>query len=152
MTVQTTIQAPAERVWQALTGEIARWWPRDFYTGEAPLGFVLEPSLGGHMKEDWGAGDGLVWGVVTGLRRAGFLQLSGELTRPFGGPARTITTIRLEETEGATTVTLTDSIFGDVATKTAAAMEDGWRLLLDGTLRPFVETGAQPERPATVRD
>lgn len=152
VTVATTIHAPATRVWRALTDETARWWPRDFYTGAEPRAFVLEPALGGHMKEDWGDGQGLVWAVVTGVRHASFLQLSGELTRPFGGPARTITTIRLAEEDGATTVTLTDTVFGSVTAESAAAMEAGWRALLDGSLRPYVETGARPERPPTVVD
>ena len=150
VTVEVTIDASPERVWHALTVDVVRWWPKDFYTGESPRGFQIEPRLGGTMAEDWGGGQGLIWATVTGVRTNELLQLSGELTRQFGGPARTITIIRLEETDGATRVTLNDSLFGSLGAQTPASMESGWKLLLVETLKPFVESGAQPELPPTL--
>ena len=33
LTVEIRIAAPPEAVWQALTDDLAQWWPRSFYCG-----------------------------------------------------------------------------------------------------------------------
>ena len=139
--VEVKIEAPAGRVWEALTADVRHWWPRDFYAGENPVKFVIEPKLGGHMFEDWGDGQGLVWATVTGVRHGALLQLSGELSKDFGGPARTLTAITLKEEGGTTTVALSETVFGRVSEKTAGSMDEGWKHLIGGCMKPFVETG-----------
>jgi len=139
VTVEVEIEASPEVVWRALTEEIGEWWPRDFCVGDLER-FVLEPKLGGRMYEDWGGGAGLIWAVVTGLRQGELLQLSGELSKDFGGPARNITTIKLRAEGDGTHVTLGDSVYGSVSAKTGTDLDAGWRHLFAGCLKPFVES------------
>jgi uncharacterized protein YndB with AHSA1/START domain len=50
-----TIAAGPERVWRALTGEIARWWgPEYLRDAERTRGMVIEPQVGGRLMESWG--------------------------------------------------------------------------------------------------
>jgi len=48
------IAANPERVWQALTGEISRWWTPPYLrdAGRAS-GLVMEPRVGGRLMEPW---------------------------------------------------------------------------------------------------
>ena len=49
-----TIAASPERVWQALTGEIARWWTLPYLRdAERAKGLMLEPHVGGRLMEPW---------------------------------------------------------------------------------------------------
>jgi len=137
--VEVEIDAPAEKVWEGLTGDVTGWWPRDFYAGAEATSFAIEPVLGGRMYEDWGDGQGLIWAMVTGVSRGKMLQLSGELTKDFGGPSRNIMKIELSEDGGTTKLRLTDCIFGRVAEKGAESMDSGWAYLMGDCLKPFVE-------------
>lgn len=145
VTVEVTIRAPREKVWSALTDGIGRWWPKDFYVGKSPKGFVLEPRPGGRLYEDWGDGAGVLWGQVVTFDPPGTLDVAGQLFPAFGGPATTLSRWALTAEGGATRVTLTDSVFGRVNEKTAVSLEEGWRVLL-GALEAFVEPAAAPAK------
>ena len=150
-TVEVKIDAPPERVWEALVEETRFWWHRDYYNAPEPRGLVIEPTPGGRMYEDWGDGQGLLWGHVTVVRAREELTTSGELSAEFGGPARQITRIRLTPGDGATLVTLEDCIYGRASEQTRASLESGWKFLFEQCLKPYVERGDRPEIPASVR-
>ncbi len=137
--VEIEIEASADKVWEGLTGDVTSWWPRDFYAGPEAIGFSIEDKLGGRMYEDWGDGQGQIWAMVTGMHRGKMIQLSGELTKDFGGPSRNIMKIELSEDGGTTKLRLTDCVFGCVADKGAESMDSGWAFLMGGCLKPFVE-------------
>ena len=145
-----TIEAPPRRVWDAIVSETSAWGPRDFYNHAEPRAFVIEPVVGGRMYEDWGNGDGMQWATVIGLKKGERLQLSGELSADFGGPARSTQTFVLAPDGDGTRVELTDVLFGRVSDGTAGCLEQGWRSLLEGALKPWIEEERHPERPATV--
>ncbi len=65
--IELMINAPQQRVWDALVNDARHWWPASFYTSERTKRFVLEPRLGGRMFEDFGSGEGLVWFTVNGI-------------------------------------------------------------------------------------
>ena len=57
MNVEYTIliEARPERVWQALTSDIASWWkPAYLRDAERTRGMVIEPQVGGRLMEAWG--------------------------------------------------------------------------------------------------
>jgi uncharacterized protein YndB with AHSA1/START domain len=137
--LEIEIEASIEEVWAGLTGDVTSWWPRDFYAGSEAISFSIEDRLGGRMYEDWGDGQGLIWAMVTGLRRGKMIQLSGELTQDFGGPSRNIMKIELSQDGAATKLRLSDCVFGRVADKGAESMESGWAFLMGDCLKPFVE-------------
>lgn len=139
--LEVRIAATRQRVWRALVEETSSWWHRDFYTGAEPLGFHLEPRLGGRMWEDWGDGQGLVWGTVIGLRREEFLQLTGLLDASFGGPAGLISVWRLTDDGDHTVVRFEETSWGAAGEATRASLDVGWRFLLERCLKCWIETG-----------
>jgi len=137
--VEVSIDAPRQSVWQALVDHTNAWWHSDYYTAPNPLGFHIEPKLGGMMFEDWGAGAGQVWGQVMGLRPGEYLQVMGDSSRDWGGPSRNIMTWRLSEAAGKTKLRFENSIFGKVDDATAASLDQGWQQLFGECLKPYVE-------------
>ena len=150
LAVEVTVDSPAEAVWRALLEDTSSWWHKDFYIGATPRRFVIEESLGGQMYEDWGDGQGLVWARVIGLQRCALLQLSGESDSDCGGPNRNIMKFTLEEEEGRTRLRLVNTIYGHIDEAGSKSLESGWKLLLEDCLKPWVESGTQPELPATL--
>ncbi len=145
-TLEIEIAAPPPRVWKALTDQIGAWWHPGFFSRKGALAFVVEPRVGGRVYEDWGDGQGLVWYTVVGLVGNELLQLMGDLDAKNGGPARLHTAFRLRAEGKGTVIRLEEQAFGRVDEKTCTSLEKGWRILLDGCLRVFVETGRPPPR------
>ena len=146
--VEIEVAAPRERVWQAFVGETAAWWHPGFNTRPEGVTFTIEPVLGGRMFEDWGSGDGQVWGIVNGLEGGRFLQIVGDTDKAWGGPHRAIMSWHFEDSGEGTQVRLEHSMFGTVSDETRASMTEGWQFLIGEAFKPFVETGARPDLPA----
>ena len=137
--VEVPIEAPREQVFEAFVDRIAEWWHKDFYTRPGAGAFRIERKVGGLMFEDWGAGEGQVWGTVIGLKAPEYVQFVGDTDKNWGGPSRGIMTINLEEEGGTTLLRFEHSNFGHIQEKTHASLEEGWVLLLRDCLKPFVE-------------
>lgn len=58
------IHASLERVFQTITEESASWFPHS-YGGDRTRRIVVEPKVGGLHYEDWGDGNGHLYGHVT---------------------------------------------------------------------------------------
>jgi len=138
--LEIRIEAPPERVWQALVEEIGRWWPQDFYAGPAKS-FRLEAELGGRMYEDWGNGAGATWYQVTEIHPGRSLGLSGTMPAAFGGPALSLLRLVLRPDGEATVLELTDSEFRKPSEKAHASLDEGWRLLFEQAFKQYVEGG-----------
>jgi uncharacterized protein YndB with AHSA1/START domain len=136
------IAAPAAKVWKALVGDATGWWHRAFMTSPRTVSFTIEPKLGGRVFEDYGGGDGLVWGTVIGLTTNQLLMTVGDTSPEWGGPNRSFMTWRLSEADGVTTVRFTQSLFGRVDAAVVGSLENGWRFLFEECLKRFVETGS----------
>jgi len=139
--LEIRIAARSERVWQALVEEIGRWWPRDFYAGPDPRGFLLEPRLGGRMYEDWGNGAGAIWYLVTEIDPPRALGLTGQMPAAFGGPATSLLRLVLRPEGESTVLELTDSEFRRPTEKAHASLEEGWRELFEKAFKTYVEGG-----------
>ncbi len=146
--LEVRIAATPERVWRALVEEASSWWHRDFYTGANPQGFHIEPRLGGRMWEDWGDGQGLVWGTVIGVRHREFLQVSGLLDASFGGPAGLIHTWRLAADGDATTLRFEETTYGATSMATLRSLDVGWKFMMERCLKGWIETGNRCTDPA----
>jgi len=57
-------RCPPERLFSALTGDTLAWFPHT-YGEERTRGIVLELRVGGLHYEDWGDGNGHLYGQVT---------------------------------------------------------------------------------------
>lgn len=139
--MEIAIAAKPERVWSALIGETSRWWLRDFYSDTSAKGFVIEPTLGGRAYEDWGDGAGFVWYTVIGIQAPRSITMQGLLTPAFGGPSQTILQLALEASGKATTLRLSDTLFGKVSDEKREQTREGWQLLFGSGLKAFVEAG-----------
>jgi hypothetical protein len=102
--------------------------------------------------EDCGDGEGALFGMVTAFEAGVLLQWAGDMSADFGGPARSVTTFRLRPAtkNGGTILDFRDTPFGLLSDDAVAGLEQGWRWLLNDCLKPFLEMGRRPERPATL--
>jgi DNA-binding transcriptional ArsR family regulator/uncharacterized protein YndB with AHSA1/START domain len=150
--VELEVAAPSARTWQAVTEDISQWWPAQFYTGSAPRRFVVEGFVGGRVYEDWNDGEGSLFGTVTAYQAPRLLQWAADMSAEHGGPARTVTTIKVEPgtAPGSSRITFRDTPFGSLSPKVEAELAQGWRWLMESCLRPYLESGKRPERPATL--
>ena len=147
LTVETTIAAPPERVWMALTTQIGSWWPAEFYTGgsAASRTFRLEARPGGRMFEDWGTDQGLLWGTVVTARAPQQLQITGHGFAEWGGPNVMFATWNLEPDGDGTKVVFREDALGRLPEGYRDDKEKGWRFLFDGALKAFVEGRPAPK-------
>ena len=137
--LEIPIDAPRAHVWRMLTEEPHRWWPRDFYASERPIGMRFDARLGGRLFEESENGGGVVWYTVIGLDPGRSIDLAGHLTAAFGGPSQTLLRLMLREQGAQTVLEVTDSVVGNVSDRTSKSLEEGWRVLFDGGFRTFVE-------------
>jgi DNA-binding transcriptional ArsR family regulator/uncharacterized protein YndB with AHSA1/START domain len=138
---EVTINAPAERVFEALTNDISPWWGAPYLITEAPQSIILEPKVGGRMYEESGAGEGALWAMVTAIKKNEHLELTGPIG--MSGALHSIATINLEpKNEGeATLVKFSHQAIGQLGEETQANYNAGWQDLLGVRLKAFVETG-----------
>jgi uncharacterized protein YndB with AHSA1/START domain len=146
------IDAAREVVWESLTNGIGEWWPANFYVGKSPKRFALEPQVGGRVFEDWGDGEGALFGSVTVFEQGAMLQWARDMSADYGGPARSVTTFRLEDgaKAGTTKLSFRDTPYGMLGKQVMEGLEQGWRYLVVKCLQPYLERGERPERPASV--
>jgi uncharacterized protein YndB with AHSA1/START domain len=129
--------APRPRVWQALTQQTERWWPRDFCSKpEKTKAFRLELKLGGRLYEDWGDGNGCVWWTIYELDAAGysFAGLGYE-----GSAVQTCVKFSLEEEAVSTVLKISDRIWGALPDSAVESHIQGWTWLFEDSFRAFVE-------------
>lgn len=150
--LELTIKASPDVVWRSLVDQIGEWWPKMFYVGDAPKRFHLDPRVGGLVLEDWGDGEGVVFGQILTFQKNRRLQWAGDMSVEFGGPARSVTTYTLEPAGDHTRLVFRDTPFGALSDQAREGLAQGWKFLLEGCFRPFVEEGTRPERPATLED
>lgn len=132
------IAKPHGAVWKAFTGDVHRWWPKDFYVTESPKRIVFEVKPGGRLYEDSGDGNGLVWYHVIALDAPNSITMSGFIAPPFGGPATSLLRVAFSSRgKSATLMEVTDSTFGCLGD--ASATEEGWRMLFEGGFKAWVE-------------
>jgi uncharacterized protein YndB with AHSA1/START domain len=142
--VEVTINAPQERVWEALVNETTHWWPKSFLTSERTKRFVIEPRLGGRVFEDFGGGEGATWYTVLGIDSPNVLTLVGHMGPPFGGPLATLLRLALTPVSSAETkLEITDAAFGQVA---ECDTESGWREVFDDNFRPYAESAKRRKK------
>ena len=145
--VEVRIEASAEKVWEALTSDIGKWWPRIFCcgAGSGEPTFKIEARPGGRMFEDWGNDEGLLWGTVVRVQRPNHLDLTGMTGPDWGGPNAMYAGFTLVEEGAETVVTFSEASFGRIAPDHAAEKEKGWKFLLEGALKAHLEGRDPPE-------
>jgi len=150
--LEVEINKPAKVVWQSLTAGIGEWWPKAFYVGTSPKRFAIEPQVGGRVFEDWGGGEGGLFGVVTVFEANKMLQWAGDMSADFGGPARSVTTFRLTPSADgeSTRLAFRDTPYGLLSDGAMEGLQQGWSFLINSCFKPFLDEGRRPERPDTL--
>lgn len=144
--MEVRIGARPGAVWQALTDDIARWWPGPFYCGggEGRPTFRLEAHPGGRMWEDWGGGDGLLWATVVQVQAGKRLELTGTTGPDWGGPSTWFGAFELQPDGQGTRLRFSESGFGRVSEAGLREKEKGWRFLFEQALRAHLEGREAP--------
>jgi len=140
--IELTINAKRQHVWQVLTEKTGKWWKKDFFTNPKTREFVLESRLGGLMYEDAGGEEGLVWASVIGIDSPNSLQLKGQLSPKYGGPAISFMKIQLEDSNESTLLKITDTIFGSISKNLQKNLTEGWQAIFEEGLKPYAESAA----------
>ena len=136
--VEATIAATPETVFDALTANVGAWWTMTFQTGAA---VTLEPREGGRFFETWEDG-GVEYATVTRIKRGVLLAMRGAMG--LSGPVDGEIVFMLAGTSGGTVLSLTHHATGPIDAGTEEHYRFGWTMLLEGTFKSFVETGAVP--------
>ena len=129
------VAVPPERAWATFTTRIGEWWPSGTHSiGEdRVVDIVLEPSLGGGIREMWADGVEHVWGRITTWAPPGCLAF---WWRPTLDTARPPTQVEVVFTavDGGTEVRLTHTgweVLGADAMESRRGYVVGWPLVLE---------------------
>lgn len=132
---EIVIQARKETVFKALTEEINSWWK--FRLGDENSTLILEPHLTGRFYEDWGNGEGALWGKVTYYRKNEEIRLNGLLG--MSGAVNSFYSYKLLEEDNKTVLQLTHHAAGILEPQWEEAHRHGWNELLAVHLKNFIE-------------
>lgn len=146
ISVETTIAASPEVVWTALTNDIGRWWPEEFFAGgkKGARSYHLEAKPGGRMYEEWEGGGGLQWGQVSTVDPAKKLQVTGHSFPEWGGPAVFFGTWTLTPEGDGCKLRFTECLLGHSSADNRAGKVKGWTFLFDGALKAHLEGTPAP--------
>jgi uncharacterized protein YndB with AHSA1/START domain len=145
--LEIRIEAPPARVWEAIVARPDAWWIPEMRVLERCEEVCFEPRAGGRLYERRGDGGELLWFTTLALEPERSLQFSGHLVPPWGGPATTYLTLRLEEEGGATRLLVSNYLNGVVGDELLPQIESGWRFLFESGLKRLVETGSAGALP-----
>jgi uncharacterized protein YndB with AHSA1/START domain len=139
ITLDTTIRATPEQVFDALTSRVGCWWTMTF---RSPARVVLEPWTGGRFFESWDDETGVLYATVTRVKPGVVLSMSGlmGMSGRIDGHIHLI----LSGTTGGTVLTLVHRAAGELDEGAEDGYRAGWEMLLRDCLKPFVEMGTTP--------
>ena len=130
-------QAPASKVFRALTEQVASWWGPPYVNAEA-TDLKLEARLGGAFYEVWVDDAGAILATVTTIIPDKQLELTG---RFHMGITQGVAAFHLSEQEAGTLVEFSYQAIGHMPEDAVAMYTSGWTELITVRLKAFVETG-----------
>ena len=139
--LEISINAPRERVWQAIFDDIASWWIPEFHVAgsDSRISFDREPG-GRGLLEQTDSGTWLQWySVQMYLPEQCQVYLVGNIAPDWGGPTTSNLRLALEDTEDGCILKISDSRHGNVDEQQAQTFAAGWRQLFTDGLKAFVE-------------
>ncbi len=142
--IETEIRlaAPQEKVFRAITTELDEWWAFRFRPGAR---VVFEPWVGGRCFEDWGDGQGALYGTVVYWEPP---YKFGEIGPGAMAGAYTAVDWETVEAQGDSSIYRKSlTLWGDVPEETEQKFREGTRLLMEQFLRAYVEEGRRYDPP-----
>ena len=146
--LEISIKADIQHVWNCLTQRSPEWWSADFYTSDRTKRFVIEAKADGRMYEDYGNDEGLVWGNVIIIDGPRLLEIRGQLSPAFGGPAISFLRLELKEDQGGTLLTLRDTVMGEVDDRNQQELSKGWSMIFGEGFKSFAEATISTQKSA----
>lgn len=142
LSLEFEFDATAEAVWRALTEDLDTWWPDAFYmcAGPGPKRMTIDATPGGHMLEEAGGGNGMIWGTVVHVQAGAVLELTGS----YGSPLTWFGSYQIEALGEGAKLRFTERMFGRVTEAELASKDQGWRFLYDGCMRAHLEGTPPP--------
>jgi uncharacterized protein YndB with AHSA1/START domain len=134
---EVELAVPRERAWATLV-DVGGWWSHHFAATKPKL--RLDARLGGQFREEWGDGEGALWGTVIFIRKPEVLRLSGPLG--MHTPVNSVYEFGLKEQGAGTLLTLTHRCIGLIDSGWKDAHDKGWRELWTH-LKALAETGTR---------
>ena len=136
----TKVKGTPDEVWYCFVDHISKWWTKELCTSIKTKKFVIEAILGGMMYEDFGEGEGLVWGHVIGVNKPNQLLVRGNLSADFGGPAVSFDRFTFRQKGKHTIVEYRGEFIGDIEERGLKSLENGWQDILDKYFKPYCES------------
>jgi DNA-binding transcriptional ArsR family regulator/uncharacterized protein YndB with AHSA1/START domain len=132
VTAELVVDAEQDHVFDTLL-RVGDWWPHRF---RAESSVVLDPRPGGAFREDFGNGNGAMYGEVAFVERPKTFSITG----PMGisgavSAVWTMTLAPLDDDPSRTKVTLTHRGYGDIDDETAQSYAVGWQEVLQTLAR-----------------
>lgn len=136
---QVEFVAPPDRVFDGLL-DVSAWWSHHFKPPDRSreVRLILEPRLGGAFKQEWGGGEGALFGVITFFKRPEVIRLAGPLG--MKGAISSVYEWRLEPAGAHTRFFLHHAASGLMDPGERESHDKGWRELWEH-LQAFVERG-----------
>ena len=139
--VQTvTLSASPERVFEALTKNVARWWSHVTYDHDGRPDLRIEPSAGGRFVEVLGNCERL-YGIVTRVEPPSVLRIEGGMG--MGGCMLGTVQFEIAARESGAELTLSHTVLGIYDKATIEMYRGGWGSLLEDGLKSYVENGKE---------
>lgn len=132
------IDAPPERVWEAITGDVTGWWGAGYLLEDDSTKLVLPAELGGLVAESNGERQNL-WGVVSAVSPHEYIEFTGAIGMGLGAHGQ----VRYSMTrtfDGGTTLTVAHEAIGPIGESAQTSYDHGWADL-NTRLKTLVETG-----------
>jgi DNA-binding transcriptional ArsR family regulator/uncharacterized protein YndB with AHSA1/START domain len=143
VSLEIPIAATPARVWQALTEQMELWWPADFRAATDSLHMSFDATIGGRILEQGKNGSGVIWYTVYGIAPGVSVDMVGQLSPAFGGPAQSLLRLELREQGHQTMLVLTDAVVGNVGARSAESLQSGWKAIFDDAFKSFVESAGE---------
>jgi len=137
---EVSFAASPERVFEALTKNVARWWSHITYDHDGRPDLRIEPAAGGRFVEIRGKSERL-YGIVTRFEPPSLLCIQGPMG--MGGCILGTIVFEIAAIEGGAKLTLSHTVMGVYDQNTVEMYRGGWRSLLTENLREFVEHGTE---------
>ncbi len=138
--VEVPINAPKDRVWQALAHELPTWWPLDFLAIPDSGGMKFELKPGGRLYEETADGRACLWGTVLYIEPGAVLEMMGAVTPTWGGPSLNMNRMEVRDAgDGTTLFRLTNSVLGNLSEEGEGNVTEGWKYLFAMKFKEYVE-------------
>ncbi|MFT4542399.1 MAG: hypothetical protein ACI841_004867 [Planctomycetota bacterium] len=138
--LELTIEATPEQVWNSLTEEINAWWLPDYHMTGPDSIVTFDTRAGGQLREETPSGASLLWYTVHMCVPHSSVDLIGHLSAAYGGPATTMLHLGLEAINAGTRLSITDSMIGHMSDGTMKSLSEGWMQLFRDGLKSYVES------------